>query len=118
MVIFESCFTSDFRTVTHIFPLNVMLAISLKQLIQLKDNISQNKKPRPNSLEQNYKIKINRKANQANANKECKEIILTSDRVDNEAFHFYIFLGHGIQSSSFLAATTKERILRLGVNCF
>lgn len=70
MVIFESCFTSDFRTVTHIFPLNVMLAISLKQLIQLKDNISQNKKPRPNSLEQNYKIKINR---QEGKSSKCKQ---------------------------------------------
>lgn len=96
MVILESCFISDFRTVTHIFPLNMMLAISLKQLIQLKDNISQNKKPRPISLEQNYKIKIHRKVNQAKANKEYKEIILILDRLENEAFYLYIFLGCGI----------------------
>lgn len=53
MVISEYSFISDFRTVTHIFPLNMILAISFKPLIQLKNNISQNKKPKPISLEQN-----------------------------------------------------------------
>lgn len=62
MVISESCLVSDFRTVTHIFPLSVMLAVSLQKLIQLKDKISQTKNPKATSLEQNCKIKINRLA--------------------------------------------------------
>lgn len=56
--------------------------------------------------------------NQANANKECKRIKLISDKVDNEAFHLHIFLAHGIESSSFLTPTARERILRFGINCF